>query len=212
MLTIPPSVLGCWGRWAWDTGPNPVLFLFCWYFPTSLPRTNCSLNCWDFLVVTANTTLPWHIAVRVIHHLHQITSLHYSNPSHDFPSHLRSTLLTMTDKVHYGQGPCLPTFITSFIICSFLSSHTGLSAGPREGQPHSYFKVFALAISFSRNTFLPAPHMTPSHIHWNVTSSKLSLPTLYNLTPPHHSSLLFYFLYSNYNYLKLYCLLIYLFL
>lgn len=182
MLTIPPSVLGCWGSWAWDTGPNPVLFLFCWYFPTSLPRTNCPLNCWDFLVVTANTTLPWHIAVRVMYHLHQITSLSYSNPSHDFPSHLRSTLFTMTDKARYGQGHAclLPSHLSLFS----LSSHTGLSAGPRTGQPHSYFKVFALAISCSRNTFLLAPHLTPSHLHWSVTSSTLSLTALYNLKPP----------------------------
>ena len=108
------------------------------------------------------------------------------------------------------SGPCLlPQPHFSFFF--FLSGHTGPSVGPRMGQPHSCLRIFALAISSSRNYLPPALHRIPSHLHWDVASSKKpSLTTLWNLAPPHHSILLSYltFPYCTYNYLKLYPLLI----
>ena len=131
--------------------------------------------------VTSSNSLPWHTAVRVA----------FLAPASDhFIPLLKSFLqLPITLKSHtlqYGWWGLvwsgLFLLLQPHLSFSFLPGHTGPSASSSTGQPHSYFKVFVLAMSSFRNSLPSSSQDSFTRISTEMSSPQRSLPLLPSIT------------------------------
>ena len=131
--------------------------------------------------VTSSNSLPWHTAVRVV--FLAPASDHFTPLLKSFPQ-LPITLKSHT--LQYGWWGLLWSglflLLQPHLSFSFLPGHTGPSAGPSTGQPHSCLKVFVLAMSSFRNSLPSSSQDSFTRIPTEMSAPQRSLPWLPSIT------------------------------
>ena len=131
--------------------------------------------------VTSSNSLPWHTAVRVV--FLAPASDHFTPLLKSFPQ-LPITLKSHT--LQYGWWGLLWSglflLLQPHLSFSFLPDHTGPSAGPNTGQPHSCLKVFVLVMSSFRNSLPSSSQDSFTRIPTEMSALQRSLPWLPSIT------------------------------